>query len=212
MAVLTIECRCWTKYTQPWDNTAFRFNKPDWCTSCDWQIWSFFSTWSAVIDCLKQIYIGITTLSCWLSKRNFRSVKIRRPFGQLGPRSCGKVDRWNKTQSCSSTLGDNSSCSNHEHSSSCSISSVVVIALGCFDILCLHMIVSRDRVVLVAAVVVVFTWGWQWCYQVREGQKVKSEVQLATEDFVLVLLKGHAAGQFAYLPAKRVCLRLSFLM
>jgi len=39
---------------------------------------------------------------------------------------------------------------------------------------------------------------------VREGQKIKSEVQLATEDFVLVLLKGHAAGQFAYLPAKRV--------
>jgi len=39
---------------------------------------------------------------------------------------------------------------------------------------------------------------------VKEGQKIKSEVQLATEDFVLVLLKGHAAGQFAYLPAKRV--------
>jgi len=43
---------------------------------------------------------------------------------------------------------------------------------------------------------------------VKEGQKIKSEVQLATEDFVLVLLKGHAAGQFAYLPAKRV--RVSF--
>jgi len=41
--------------------------------------------------------------------------------------------------------------------------------------------------------------------QVRVGQKIKSEVQLATEDFVLVLLKGHASGQFAYLPAKRVC-------
>ena len=42
-------------------------------------------------------------------------------------------------------------------------------------------------------------------HQVREGQKIKSEVQLSTEDFILVLLKGHAAGQFAYLPAKRVC-------
>ena len=41
--------------------------------------------------------------------------------------------------------------------------------------------------------------------QVKPGQKIKSEVQLATEDFILVLLKGHAAGQFAYLPAKRVC-------
>jgi len=43
-------------------------------------------------------------------------------------------------------------------------------------------------------------------FEAREGQKIKSEVQLATEDFVLVLLKGHAAGQFAYVPAKRVCL------
>ena len=37
-------------------------------------------------------------------------------------------------------------------------------------------------------------------------QTIKSKVVLVKEDFILVSLKGHAMGQLAYLPSKRVCI------
>lgn len=37
----------------------------------------------------------------------------------------------------------------------------------------------------------------------KVGQVIKSVVHLVTSDFVLVVLKGHAAGRIAFLPAKR---------
>lgn len=40
--------------------------------------------------------------------------------------------------------------------------------------------------------------------RLKKGQLVKSEVQLIKPDFILVSLKGHTSGRFAYLPAKRV--------
>ncbi|KAK2175873.1 hypothetical protein NP493_701g01000 [Ridgeia piscesae] len=39
--------------------------------------------------------------------------------------------------------------------------------------------------------------------QSKEGQTVKSEVQLIKDEFVLVSLKGHLAGQFAYVPVRQ---------
>ncbi|KAK3601363.1 hypothetical protein CHS0354_037678 [Potamilus streckersoni] len=39
--------------------------------------------------------------------------------------------------------------------------------------------------------------------QIKEGQGLKSEVLVIKEDFILVILRGHGAGQLAYLPSKR---------
>ena len=36
------------------------------------------------------------------------------------------------------------------------------------------------------------------------SQEIKCKVVLVKDDFILVSLKGHAAGQLAYLPSKRV--------
>lgn len=40
--------------------------------------------------------------------------------------------------------------------------------------------------------------------QARVDQVIKAEVHLVTSEFVLVLLKGHAVGRIAFLPAKLV--------
>ena len=39
---------------------------------------------------------------------------------------------------------------------------------------------------------------------VKEGQQLKGEVLLVHDDFVLLLLRGHAKGKLAYMPARRV--------
>ena len=40
--------------------------------------------------------------------------------------------------------------------------------------------------------------------QVKVGQQIKAKVELVKVDFVLVSLKGHAAGRLAYLPIRKV--------
>lgn len=43
-----------------------------------------------------------------------------------------------------------------------------------------------------------------YCSQAKVGQTMKADVLMVTDYYILVSLRAHAAGNVAYIPAKRV--------